>query len=330
MSLNHSAFQKIAREYDQRRLQHHYALQKRISEVYTAIPELEKLHQEQTSSIACLTRQAVNTHSDLSEQVKRAQLLYQKKKEQLLITHGYPKDYLEPTYTCIDCKDTGRIGKKRCHCFQQAIVDLLYTQSHVKKLIQKENFSTFCFSFYSSDYIDPQVGLSPLENIQQIVAFCKAYITHFHEKASDLLLYGNAGVGKTFLANCIAKELLDRYFTVIYLTAFEFFSILENHTFQKKNDLSESNLDVSYLFDCDLLILDDLGTELTNDFTASRLYTCINERHLNGKATVISTNLSLDDLTTRYSERVSSRIISHYQLLHVVGEDIRIKKAFHS
>ena len=138
-----------------------------------------------------------------------------------------------------------------------------------------------------------------------------------------MLIYGNTGTGKTFLSNCIAKELLDLEYSVIYFTTFELFELFEKTTFSKN---TESKEDASQLFDCDLLIIDDLGTELTNSFTTTRLFTCLNERLLRKKSTMISTNLNLPQLADLYSERIFSRITSYYTILKMFGPDIRIEK----
>ena len=214
------------------------------------------------------------------------------------------------------------------HCFKQAIADLIYEGSNIKSILERENFSKFSFKYYSDDYIDESIGLSPLSNMQKIVASCKSFIRHFDKKRENLLLLGNTGVGKTFLANCIAKELLDRGYTVIYLTAFRLFDILEKYKFGKEaeNTLAAAN-QFEYILDCDMLIIDDLGTELSNSFTTSQLYLIINERLLRQKSTLISTNLSLDNLNNNYSERIYSRIISNYCIRRIVGEDIRLQKA---
>jgi DNA replication protein DnaC len=164
--------------------------------------------------------------------------------------------------------------------------------------------------------------------MQKVVAGCKNFINHFKKNHDNLLLLGNTGVGKTFLANCIAKELLDRGYTVIYLTAFRLFDILEKHKFSKDEDSSyEAANQFDYILDCDLLIIDDLGTELNNSFTNSQLYLIINERLLRQKSTVISTNLSLPNINTTYGERIFSRIVSSYGVHRIIGEDIRLLKA---
>ena len=199
----------------------------------------------------------------------------------LLLSSGYPADYLELTYSCPDCHDTGFIGDKKCHCFKQAMVDLLYRQSNIHDVLKRENFDTFDIRYYS-DTKNRSLGVSPRENIQAVLSTCHDFIDHFDEQSRNLLFYGDTGVGKTFLTNCIARELLDASHTVIY-----------------------------YILDCDLLIIDDLGTELNNAFITSQLFLCINERLLARKSTIISTNLSLDELQNEYSERIFSRLVSN-------------------
>ena len=158
------------------------------------------------------------------------------------------------------------------------------------------------------------LGISPRENMQAVLNTCHDFIDHFDEQARNLLFYGDTGVGKTFLTNCVARELLNTSHTVIYLTAFHLVDILQNNTFGNDDmDDSDENM-FHYILDCDLLIIDDLGTELNNAL-------------LSEKSTIISTNLSLDELQNEYSERIFSRLISNYEIMLILGDDIRIKKA---
>ena len=159
------------------------------------------------------------------------------------------------------------------------------------------------------------------------MSLCRNFIDNFeHVQKNNLLFLGNAGVGKTFLSHCIAYELINSGRTVLYLTAFQLFDLLKQHAFQKEGTEPETTME--HILGCDLLIIDDLGTELNNSFTSSQLFLCMNERLLRKKATIISTNLSLRQLSQAYSERVLSRIMEHYQILNIYGEDIRLKKAF--
>ena len=328
MQLKNFQYNKILREYDKRQLENRHELEERVKHIYSILPELKEIDDQIVSnSIQSAKLSLMGDDQSLNSLADRNLDLSMHKIE-ILTENGYPSNYLMPTYHCKDCKDTGYIENEKCHCFKQAIVDLLYSQSNIKGIMEQENFSTFRYDFYTDSYIEETTNLTPLANIKKVVSSCKEYIDTFDSTYSNLLLYGNAGVGKTFLANCIAKELLDRSHTVIYLTAFQLFDILEKNKFNKDQEKSEANEQFEYILDCDLLIIDDLGTELNNSFVTSQLYLCINERHLRKKSTIISTNLSWDNLNTNYSERIFSRLASNYRLLKIVGDDIRIKKAF--
>lgn len=328
MALKNDQYNRVLREYDERRLRNKYELDKRRQEAYQAIPKLKELEDELISLSAQSGRLALFGNTGALDELKSNSSKLKEQQKQLILDNGYPEDYLLIQYNCNKCKDTGFIGNEKCNCFKQAIADMIYEGSNIKSVLDRENFSAFSFKYYSDDYIDESIGLSPLSNMQKIVASCKSFIRHFDKKNENLLFLGNTGVGKTFLANCIAKELLDKGYTVIYLTAFRLFDILEKYKFGREAENSLAAADqFEYILDCDMLIIDDLGTELSNSFTTSQLYLIINERLLRQKSTLISTNLSLDNLNTNYSERIYSRIISNYCIRRVVGEDIRLHKA---
>lgn len=328
MGLKNDQYNQIMREYDNRQLKDKHELDRRRSEAFQAIPELKKLEDEMISLSVRIGRMAIRGDNTVADELKSKTLDIKAAQIELLISNGFPADYLELHYQCEKCKDSGYIGNEKCSCFKQAIADLLYSGSNIRSILEHENFSRFSFHYYSDDYIDETLGLSPLSNMQKVVAGCKNFIRYFNKKHDNLLFLGNTGVGKTFLANCIAKELLDRGFTVIYLTAFRLFDILEKYKFGKDEDsLYTASNQFDYILDCDLLIIDDLGTELNNAFTTSQLYLIINERLLREKSTIISTNLSIGNLNTNYSERIYSRIISNYTIQRIIGEDIRLHKA---
>ena len=328
MPLKNFQYNTILREYDSRQLKNKHELDMRITKVYGEIKELKEIDDKIVANSIANTKKLLMGDETVLEKLKEENLDLSMRKIELLCEHGYSPDYLSLHYTCPDCKDTGFIGNEKCHCFKQAIVDLVYSQSNVKHSIATENFNTFTFDYYSKTYVDETTQLTPYDNAKKVVASCHSFIQDFDRKYENILLYGNTGVGKTFLANCIAKELLDNAHTVIYLTAFQLFDILEKNKFGKNEDNYEAKNQFEYILDCDLLIIDDLGTELNNSFISSQLYLCINERHLRQKSTIISTNLSWNDLKENYSERIFSRITSNYIPLKIVGEDIRLKKVF--
>ena len=323
MALTNSQYDMILRSYEQKQVHSRDMLDKRRKKVYNEIPELREIHDSISLLSVSHAKKLLNgDEKALAELKVQIRTLIQRKAE-LLRASGYPTDYLEPVYECPDCKDTGYIGNQKCHCLQKAIIDLLYTQSNIKNILQRENFDTFSFAYYSDNHVDPITGRSALANIRNAHYVAHDFVDSFGKDFRNLFLYGDTGVGKTFLTNCIAKELMDKAFSVIYLTAFEFFDTLAKSRFEKDMDAEMMN---EHIFDCDLLIIDDLGTELTNSFTVSQLFLCINERILRRKSTIISTNLSLESLVDIYSERTFSRITSNYTMLKITGDDIRIKK----
>ncbi len=331
MSLRNDQYNQILREYDNRRFQNKHDLDRRRAEAYAAVPDLKELEDEMVTLSAQSGRLAILGNPESLLELKAKSFELKARQTELLIKNGYPSDYLSLRYHCSKCKDTGFIGNEKCSCFKQAIADLIYEGSNIKSVLKNENFNTFSFGYYSDDYIDETIGLSPLSNMQRIVAGCKSFVRHFGAKHENILFQGYAGVGKTFLANCIAKELLDRGYTVIYLTAFRLFDILEKNKFSKEEDVSYSaSSQFEYILDCDLLIIDDLGTELINSFTNSQIYLIINERLLKQKSTIISTNLSLDNINANYGERIYSRLIGSYSVRRIIGEDIRLHKALSS
>ena len=326
MFLKNPQYNSIMRHYDQIQSELRQVMNLRQKEVYDKLPELEQLDKDIVKLQASHARQRIMTGMIDSETMRSRIKTLESSRTKLLEDAGFPKDYLEPIYRCKDCMDTGFIGNKKCHCFKQAAVDLVYEQSNIKEVLYKENFDHFDYSLYSPEK-DRRFGISPLEHIKDVVRTCKEFIQNFDTQFSNILFYGETGVGKTFLTNCIAKELLDNSHTVIYLTAFQFIEIFEKNAFHRNEDTDCAENMYDYIFDCDLLIIDDLGTEVNNSFVTSSLFLCMNERQIRSKSTVISTNLSLDKLQATYSERIMSRLISNYKIIHLFGEDIRIKKA---
>lgn len=324
MALSNSQYDQLMRIYEQRQIDDEHRLRVHYQKAYELIPGLRDLDQSISSLSVDKARRLLGGDAGALSSLKEE--LHQKirDKKRMLVSHGLPEDYLELSYTCPDCKDTGYIGTQKCHCFKKAETDLLYLQSNLQEILDKENFSTFSLDYYSSNHIDPVTGRSALEAVQTALKSCHDFADHFSEKFQNILLYGDTGVGKTFLSHCIAKELMDAGFSVIYFTAAGLFDIFAKCVFGRRSDEEDETLD--HIYDCDLLIIDDLGTELSNSFTTSQLFICLNERILRQKSTIISTNLALEDIKSIYSERTFSRISSSYMLLRLTGDDIRIQK----
>lgn len=325
MALTNSQYNAIMRDYNNKQAHSRYILDTRTAEIYTTVPE----YRECIDRISTLSVDAAkfalsgdssaltNLHTDIDS--LRARM------EQLLTSNGYPADYLNPVHTCNACKDTGYIGDTKCQCFKQATINLLYAQSNLTDILNSENFDTFSLKYYSTDIIDPVTGLTPQDNAKKVLSICQEYVTNF-PCGDNIIFYGNTGVGKTFLSNCIAKALLDKAFSVLYMSAIDLYENLSSNTHSDNFTGIETPALEEQIMSCDLLIIDDLGTELVNTYTNSRLFHCLNNRLQNNLSTVISTNFSLQELMNTYSERIFSRISSSYKLLKLFGDDIRLLK----
>lgn len=236
------------------------------------------------------------------------------KKQALLTAGGYPADYLSPVYDCQDCKDTGFIDGRKCHCFRAQETTMLYDQSGIQDLARQKNFSSLSDEFYQGkDHV----------SFQKCVQDAKEFVRHFPKSYRNFYYYGNVGTGKTFLSICIAHELIEKGYSVLYFSAVSLFEKLSSYAFSldKKQQLRELQ---EALYTCDLLIIDDLGSELVNSYVNSALFSCLNERSLRRKSTIISTNKDMQEFKQTYSERICSRIFGQYQLYKFSGPDIRI------
>ena len=328
MALSRTQYQAIMDSYARTRHENLMEHQRRKEEIYDAVPEIRAID-EKIAHISIEAAKYQLFHPETDGRAALRQKIYDLSMEKvdLLVIHQYPADYLDDIYTCPDCRDTGYIGSEKCHCFQQHILHVLYDQSNLRELIRVENFQNFRLDYYS-DRPERNGALSPRENMREILGRSRRFIASFDSHpGGNLLISGNTGVGKTYLANCIAGEILKAGKSVIYMSAHQFFSQLADYTFRRGQENADT---LSFLLHCDLLIIDDLGTELNNGFINSQLFLCINERILHRKSTIISTNLSLKQLSQTYTERISSRFIESYEYFHIYGEDIRIKKAVSS
>lgn len=321
MPLMNNQYEAILRTYADRQAQNRRELDERLARIQKQIPSLAALEASLASLQAEKVRSAIEEDREQRARLESEIALLQEERKGLLEAAGYTLRDLEPTYRCPDCQDTGFVNREKCHCFLQAEIDLLYHQSHLQEILKRENFRTFSYAWYEGE---------DREIMKRHVMDAELFIEAFDREFQNLLLLGEVGTGKTFLSNCIAKELMDTGHSVVYLTAFQLFQLLSKAVFGEQRGQPSQTKAYPYIFDCDLLIIDDLGTELPNSFTISQLFLCINERILRRKSTLISSNLDMEALKDTYSERTLSRIISHYTIRQLPGSDIRIRKKLQS
>lgn len=322
-------------EYAGIRDRHRRELEKRKMRAFARVPALEELtHQTPSLAMDVLRKrllQAEGPAADILPQSDRpgrpasdkkaasfreTAVRIALRKKQLLVENGFPPDYLEMTWDCPDCRDTGYIGGQKCCCLRRRETAILYDQSHMDALAEGADFSLLSEKYYTGEDLD---------HFRSARSICMRFVEDFDAVYRNIYLYGTVGTGKTMLSICAAKALIEKGRSVLYFSASSLFERLADCTFGTgtRDSLREFTSD---LYGCDLLIIDDLGTEFTNAFVASQLFSCISERDLNRHPTIISTNLSLRELQTRYSDRVFSRITSSYEICKLTGKDIRLQK----
>lgn len=263
-----------------------------------------------------------NTQKAIAKLAKQ-NLSLQADRDKLLIDCGADKNYFTPDYTCKKCNDTGYQDGKMCDCQIELLRKYSCEILSNKTPLKLSNFSDFSLSFYQSS--PDGTGISPKERMSGILDLCREYAADFDRNSPSLFMYGETGLGKTHLSLAIAGEVIKKGYGVVYDSAQNLLNKLEREHFGKYN--SSSSFIEDSVLECDLLILDDLGSEFETKFTVSEIYNIINTRTLSGLPTIISSNIGLDELTSRYGARITSRIIGTYELLLFCGKDIRqIKK----
>lgn len=330
--MNNSTLKKLLTEYENKRINAIQMADIRKKELYLQYPDLQKIDDELNFLAISTAKSLINKNDPtLLEKFQEKINVLKNKKKQVLNSLGINESYFLPKFECNICKDTGYIvegsNSIMCNCLKQKIFDLEYNKSNIYN-IKNQNFQNFNELFYS-DKIDESKyhsDASPRENIKLIKDICFSFINNF-EKAEEknLLFTGNTGLGKTFLSSCIANELIKQRKTVLYQTAPVMLDTIIDYRFGKSNN---SNI-LESILNVDLLIIDDLGTECVNNMKFTELFNIINTRLLNQKnitKTIISTNLSLQNLYNTYDERIVSRIIGDYNICYFFGEDIRFKK----
>lgn len=321
MALTNTQYEAIMRGYERRRDANRSRLASRQEQIYSQIPGYEELADSVSTLSANTARMMLSGDEDALPRLHGLLEEVSYKQKKLLADAGYPEDYLEPIYDCPDCQDTGYIDahsgrREKCHCFRQQEIAILYDQSNIREMLSRENFSTLSYDYYQGE---------DLAHFKAAVSASFNFVQNFKQDYHNLFFYGTVGTGKSFLSGCVANELIRRGYSVIYFSALNLFECLAYYSFDSRE---KAKLHSFYedIYGCDLLVIDDLGTETTNAFINSQLFACLNERQLRQNATVISTNLNLEELQERYSDRIFSRLTSSFTFCKLTGSDIRISR----
>ena len=323
MPLRNSQYDTLMRRYEEIREAHRHELLDREAEIAEKIPGIAALDaRAAAASIAAARRRISSPDADLSSYETEMREI-SAERDRLLTEHGYPADYLEMRYDCPLCRDTGFVDGVRCTCFKKAAIDLLYSEYSISHVLEKENFRNFSFDWYSDTIQNELTGRTERQTARDAVLMAKHFIANAGRPDNNLYIYGNTGVGKTFLTHCIAREMLDRSYSSLYFSARDFFDLLADATFGRDGRNSTHS---QMILDCDFLTIDDLGTEVTSSFAASQLFHVLNERISKNRSTIISTNMTPEEFSAVYTQRLYSRLLSHYKFIKLVGTDIRIQK----
>lgn len=328
-----TVLKNLLMQYDQKRFKAEHDADNRKQELYQKFPQLQQIDDRLTSLAISTSKAIINSNdknllADLNNNIRTLK----EEKNNILKSNNIPLNYLEPKYECTVCMDRGYIisnnyKTEMCSCLKQKLYDEQYNKANISNL-NTQNFEKFSDSFYSSEINKEKYhsNISPKENINLIKKICFKFIENFDDpKQKNLLFTGNTGLGKTFLSSCIANELIKKEKNVLYQTAPVMLDSIIDYRFGK----SGSTNIINSILNVDLLIIDDLGTESINNMKFTELFNIINTRLLNQHTitkTIISTNLSLQNLYANYDERIVSRLVGNYDICYFFGDDIRFKK----
>ena len=297
--------------------------QQHLAEAYERIPRLREIDRQLRLTMAMAAQAVFASGGDAKaamEEAREKNLSLQREREYLVNTY-FEEGYLDDSPICDVCGGSGYVGSNMCECLAE-----LCRQEQKKDLtflnVGRESFDQFRLDYYP-DRVDPKIGLNIRMVMEKTYQTCRKYALNFNERSGNLLFSGDTGLGKTFLSACIARAVADRGFSVVYESAGHMFTNLERAKFNGDED---ARLDTKKYNDCDLLIIDDLGTEMPGQFTTAALYSLVNDRMLAGKPMIISTNLNVEDLSRRYSPQIASRLRGSFLRVAFLGDDIRVKK----
>ena len=323
MAYSNEVVRKARLELASRKADHESRMNQRLQQAYERLPRVRQIDMLLRGSMAAAMQTVFLTGGDAvaaMEEVKQANLSLQAERK-ALIAENFGEGWLDETPICPHCGGSGYIGSFMCSCLRE-----LCRQQQEKELsllaVDGQDFGTFRLEYYS-DRPDPKTGISPRAIMSRSFDICRDYAEAFTPKSGNLLFNGGTGLGKTFLSASIARVVAAKGYSVAYESASHLFQKMEKHRFHPDEQTEQ---EMGRIRECDLLIIDDLGTELPGNFVTAALYTLLNDRLLAGKAMVVSTNLTIDEIGQRYSPQIRSRLQGSFQLLPFVGQDIRVLK----
>lgn len=321
MGYNQANYTRIRKEYETKYLRAREAADLRRSEVLFAIPELAEIDRA-LGKTGLVIMNAAMEGGDLEAKIaeaRRENQLLREKKQQLLVANGYPADYTEVKYECPICQDEGFYEFKICTCMKKKLVEAAYESSGMANLLRTQSFENFDLSYYADD---PRTAA----HMKRVLDIVKAYADGFDPATpANMIFMGGTGLGKTHLSTSVARAVIDRGCDVFYAGAVTLISDFEVQRYGNSAG-GETGLGTAQYFDSDLLIIDDLGTEVINQFTATVLYNVINTRLSRRKSTIINTNFTRDELRQKYADRITSRLFGEYRVIPFVGRDVRMGK----
>ncbi len=323
MAYNIDNYRRLRAEFANAKRAKEDAADRRTKELHQKLPDIAKIDRALALTGYSVMRETALGKEGLAERldrIKRENLQLQADRAACLEYNGYPRDYTDVKYDCDICSDSGFVGGSMCSCFKRALIYAGYESSGIGRLISEQSFETFKLDYYKTD-------AKSYANAAAILEKCREYAKgEAVKQGENLLMCGYTGLGKTHLSTSIAKELIENGFDVVYDTAQNIFGDFEDERFKGFSASDDGAKKTDKYFDCDLLIIDDLGTEVSNQFTVACLYNIINTRLNHRKSVVINTNLISDELRKRYSDRITSRFLGEFAILMLTGRDIREQK----
>lgn len=323
MGYSREIFEEVQKKLYKKRNEAWEELERKKEILYKRFPMAEKIEKELSSTALQSARAVIAGNNSKTELIKlreKNKLLREKLKE-ILLSVDLPEDYLEINYSCKKCSDEGFVDGIMCECMKDMLKKESYARLNSMSPLELSSFENFSLDYYS-DVSPDKSEQSPRKRMSLILDFCKKYAENFNVHSPGLLLTGGTGLGKTHLSLSIAREVINKGFGVIYGSAQNIVSKMENEKFKNYQNGEESE---RHYIDCDLLIIDDLGTEYNTAFSSAAIYNIINSRIMMNKPTIISTNLSMKEMEKSYTYRTVSRIIGNNIRLEFLGSDIRQK-----